>query len=166
MSFVFWIFLTFDPFLGGFRWFQQLAHRWPTFEIPPQKAASVLDRLYHPVARYDPVARLRAYDLRLHEARLNASVFVTDLCEGRWGMVGKRYGQMGQVPPNYLGAAFGKCKWHQWHISILWASISEFWTGSFSASVWVIFTACSMGWNEEKMPCGCHVARVFQDINW
>ncbi|CAL1170443.1 unnamed protein product [Cladocopium goreaui] len=34
--------------------------------------------------RYDPVARLRAYDLRLHEARLNASVFVTDLCEGRF----------------------------------------------------------------------------------
>eukprot|EP00435_Cladocopium_sp_Y103_P044716 s2119_g12.t1 len=47
-------------------------------------AAAQVAHAAEETAQYDPVARLRAYDLRLHEARLNASIFVTDLCEGRF----------------------------------------------------------------------------------
>ena len=123
MSFVFWIFLTFDPFLGVSDGFSRLPIDDPRFKYPlrnllqcwidffswgPSGISCGYIMLYHPVARYDPVARLRAYDLRLHEARLNASVFVTDLCEGRWGMVGKRYGKMASSPRLPGGLPFGK----------------------------------------------------------
>jgi hypothetical protein len=107
------------------------------------------------------VARLRAYDLRLHEARLNASVFVTDLCEGRWGMVGKKYGKMASSPklPGNASGTSGTSAYYE--------PVSASSEQVLFLLLYGLFLPLAQ-WDEddeEKMPCGCHVARVFQDIN-